>query len=483
MIQKISYNFGIAVLSRLAVGIISLVVVGVLTRSLGPTGFGYYNSIFAYLYIFTAIADLGLYTVLVREVSRVGPDKESIISSKIFTLRLLAVISVVVVADLLVFFMPYTLSVKLGVLIASLFTIFSSLSQVLTGIFQKHLRLYFISISDIIARLVQLALLLIIFKMGASLLLFVWAVVITEVVHFFLIYRFSKPLTKVKLMIDVSYWKEVVKIAFPIAASLIFVLIYFRLDLLLLSIMKPAYDVGVYAVPYKMLEAVIFLPAAFIGLMMPLLSRHAFENKEKFIKVFRRAFNVLAVMALPMTAYIFLLSDKLVGLVGGAGFIESGPVLQILSIAVFVIFFGNLGGNSIVALNIQKKGMWVYLAGAIFNAGLNIILIPKYTYFAAAWTTVVTEILITIWMFWLIKKESAASAELGVFFRAMLATLVMAAIVYPLRGNFVLASVATLSYVPALFLFRGFSTKELRDIVSLKKPESPSDIPTKTEVE
>ncbi len=475
MIQKISYNFGIAVLSRLGVGVISLVVVGILTRSLGPTGFGYYNSIFAYLYIFTAVADLGLYTVLVREVSKVGPDKEAAIASKIFTLRLFSVVSVAVVADLFVFLMPYTLSVKLGVLVASLFIVFSSLSQVLTGIFQKHLRLYFISLSDIIARVVQLTLLFILVKMGSSLLLFVWVVVITEVVHFLLIFRFSRSLIKVRLMIDVNYWKEVMRIALPIAASLIFVLIYFRLDLLLLSIMKPAYDVGVYAVPYKMLEAVIFLPAVFIGLMMPLLSKYAFENRARFIKIFRRTFNVLAVMALPVTAYLFILSDRIVGLVGGVGFIESGPVLRILSIAVFVIFFGNLGGNAIVALNIQKKGMWVYLAGAIFNVGLNILLIPKYTYFAAAWTTVATEILITIWMFWLIKKESTASVERKILFRAALATLVMIAVIYPLRESLVLATIASLSYIPALFLFKGFSVKEFKEIVSLKKESDTPD--------
>ena len=367
MLQKISYNLGIAVISRFIVGAIGLVIIGLLTRSLGPAGYGYYNLIFAYLFIFSSIADLGLYTILVREISKVGPDEESIIASKIFTLRLSFAISILVLAGLLVFTLPYPSVVKLGVIIASAFSVLSSLTQVLTGIFQKHLRLYFVSLADIISRIIQLALLIVLVYLKAGLLLFVGAVVFSEVAHFLLIFLFSRSFIRVRISVDFKYWKEILKTALPVAASLVFVLLYFKLDTVLLSLIKPAYDVGVYSVAYKILEAVIFLPAIYIGLIMPLLSKYAFSNRPEFIKTFRKAFNALSVFALPFAAYLFVLSDPIVRLIGGSGFIQSGPVLKILSIAVLLIFFGNLGGNAVIALNLQKKGMWIYLTGAVFN--------------------------------------------------------------------------------------------------------------------
>ncbi|MDO8676514.1 MAG: oligosaccharide flippase family protein, partial [Candidatus Azambacteria bacterium] len=135
MLQKISYNLGIATFSRGIIGGLSLVVVGILTRFLGPEGFGQYSAIFAYLYIFTATADLGLYTFMVREISRASePVEERKIASKIFTLRLFAIIVLIDLADLLIFAFPYPLKIKIGVLIASLFSVGSSLVQVLTGI-------------------------------------------------------------------------------------------------------------------------------------------------------------------------------------------------------------------------------------------------------------------------------------------------------------------------------------------------------------
>jgi O-antigen/teichoic acid export membrane protein len=477
LFQKISYNLGIAAISRFIVGAIGLVVIGFLTRSLGPAGYGYYNLIFAYLFIFSTVADLGLYTILVREISKVDSGEEKIIASKLFTLRFIVAVLVLIAADLLVFALPYPFLVKLGILIASLFSIFSSLTQVLTGIFQKHLRLYLVSFADVISRASQLALLIVLIYLKAGLLMFVGAAVFSEIIHFLLTLLFSKSLTRVGISVDFKYWGETLKIALPIAASLVFVLIYFKLDTVLLSLMKPAYDVGVYSIAYKILEAVIFLPAIYVGLVMPLLSRHAFGDRPEFIKTFRKAFNVLSVFALPLAAYIFVLSGEIIRIVGGSGFAPAGPVLKILSIAILMIFFGNLGGNAIVALNLQKKGMWIYLAGAVFNVVANLILIPRYSYFATAWTTVATEILITFWMFWLIKKETGTAAEKTIFPKAILASAIMLVIMWPFFGNFVLATAAAVSYFPILFLLGGFTKDDLREIFSLKKtPAVPEEI-------
>lgn len=478
MIQKVSYNLGIAALSRGVIGALSLLVVGILTRSLGPDGFGQYSAIFAYLYIFTAVADLGLYTFMVREISRTNePLEEKKIASKIFTLRLIAVVSLIVLADLLVFLLPYPLVVKIGVLVASLFSVGSSLVQVLMGIFQKYLRLYLVSASDILARLVQLALLVVLARLGAGLMWFVAVVALSEAVHFALIFGFSRRLVKIKTIVDWTYFRQTLKTALPIAVSLVLVLIYFKLDTVLLSLMKPAEDVGIYSVAYKALEAVIFLPAIYIGLVMPFLSKHGVTNRAEFIKTFRRAFNVLSIFALPFAAYLFVLSDGLVKLIGGGQFIASGPVLKILSLAIFLIFFGNLGGNAIIALNLQKKGMWIYLGGAVLNVSANLILIPRYSYFAAAWITVATELLITVWMFVMIKKELGAKPKFQVFGKAVVATVLMVLLILPFSDSLWKASLVSLAYYPILFALGGFTKADLRQIISLKKsPGLPGEI-------
>lgn len=474
--STISYNFGIAALSRLILGGISLIVVGFLTRSLGPAGYGNYSLIFAYLYIFTTLADLGLYTILIREISRPGSNETKIISN-IFSLRLAATVLFLIAGIIIGLFLPYSKEVKLGIMAASIFAALSSLYQVLTGIFQKYLRLYYVSMTDVASRLVQLLLIFVVVKSAPSLLAFIWVVVISELVHFSLLFWFTQRLVKFKIATEPDYWIEILKTSVPVALSLIFTLLYFKMDTVLLSLMKPAQDVGIYSVAYKVLEVVIFLPAIYIGLLMPSLSKHAYENMDQFVKTYRKGFDTLAIFALPVMTYLFFRAADIIKIMGGEKFSQASTVLEVLSIASILIFFGNLGGNSLVALDLQKKGMWIYFGGAIFNVAANLLLIPRYSYFATAWTTVLTEFLITIAMFWLIKKEAGATLKMTIFWKAALATVITSLILQPLKLGFIPATISALMYFPILFLLGGISRDDLRELTSLKATTKTVAIP------
>ncbi len=473
--NAISYNFGIAALSRLILGGISLIVVGFLTRGLGPAGYGNYSLIFAYLFIFTTLADLGLYTILVREISKTGANEKNIVSS-IFSLRLIVTIISLVIGIIIATLLPYPSEVKLGIIAASIFALFSSLYQVITAIFQKYLKLYYVSFADIIARSVQLLLVFLIVKKQPSLTNFIWAVVISEIVHFVLIFVFAQKLVKIRATYNPDYWIKTLKVSIPVAISLVFTLLYFKMDTVLLSLMKPARDVGIYSVAYKVLEVVIFLPAIYIGLLMSKLSRHASENISRFTQTYQSGFDVLSIFALPTMAYIFLRADDIVKIMGGEKFNSAGSVLRILSIAVMLIFYGNLGGNSLIALDLQKKGMWIYFSGAVFNVVGNIIFIPRYSYFATAWTTVLTELLITVAIFWIIKKNAGPTLKLKIFWKTVIATVTTVAIVYPLKLGFIPATIIYLVYFPILFLIGGISWEDIRELTILRTTRH-SEIP------
>lgn len=468
--NTIPHNFGIAALSRLAIGGISLIVVGFLTRNLGPAGYGQYSLILAYLYVFTSLADMGLSTILVREISREDAD-EKYISDNIFTLRLVLIVGFCLVGIFLALALNYPVQVKLGIAIASIFGVLSSMSQVMMGIFQKYLRVYFVSLADVIARVIQLCMVLILVFTRPTLLNFIWAVVLSEAVHFALIFFFSRRIIKVKMAFDLKYWREIFVVSFPIAISLVFVLLYFKMDTVLLSLMKPSYDVGVYSAAYKVLEAIIFLPALYIGLVMPVLSRHAFGDRDEFLKAYRRSFDILAIFAIPIMAYLYLRATDIINLIGGHDFSQSVGVLKVLSIAIMLIFFGNLAGNALVALNLQKKGVWVYLVGAVFNVGANLVLIPRYTFMATAWTTVLTELLITYLLFWLIKKQTRATVCFSTSAKSVLAACITALILYFGHFHFIVFSLLSLIYFPILYLLGGFTIDDFKTITMIKSSQ------------
>ena len=410
LVRKIAYNTVVSTGARLIGVALSLISIGLIARYLGNDGFGSYSLILAFLYIFDSFADLGLYSLMVREISKSEIDEKKVVSN-IFTIRIIALLVFIGIASIVVWFFPYPIEVKIGTMIAGVSFLFLSMGQVLMGIFQKYLRTDRSALADVVARIVQLALIIICVKIGVGFYNVLSVLVVSCFINFILLFISARKHIKFSLEFDLPYWKQIIKTTFPIAVSIVLTLIYFKIDSIFLSLSainkyspNLMSDVGIYGIAYKILEGLIFFPAMFVGLIMPLLSNSAFTDKEKFKRVFQKTLDILIIFIIPLIIGLLMLSLPIVILVGGSNFSASAPVLNILALAVGLIFLGNLFGSSIIALNKQKLGAWIYFIGMIFNIIINLIFIPRYRYVGAAWTTTATEFLVTMAMIILIYK-------------------------------------------------------------------------------
>jgi O-antigen/teichoic acid export membrane protein len=469
LVRKIAYNTIVSAGARLMGVALSLITIGFIARYLGKDGFGGYSLIMAFLYIFDSLADLGLYSLMVREISKPDVDEKKV-ANNIFTIRLIAVLLFMIIASMIVWVFPYSEQVKNGTMIVALSFVFMSLGQVLMGIFQKYLKTDRAALADIVGRVVQFVLVVVVIKLSLGFYGIIFSLVVGCLFYFLLVLFFAKKYVKFSLEVDFSYWKKLLKATFPIAVSIVLTLIYFKIDSIFLSIpainknsLSPISDVGVYGIAYKILEGLIFFPSMFVGLIMPLLSNSAIVDPEKFKKVFQKTLDILIIFIIPLVIGILMLSLPVVTLVGGNDFNSSAPVLNILAIAIGLIFLGNLFGNSIIALNKQKSGAWIYFTGMVFNIITNLIFIPKYAYLGAAWTTTATELLVTVMMIILIYKTTHYFPKFKII-KPLIAGGLMAGFLhlfYDFNVIF-LAGGGLIVYLVALYLIRGIKKEEIQ---------------------
>ena len=113
--SKIFYNTFWQVVIRGVDIIIGIVTLGLITRYLGQTGFGYYTTVMAFLQVFMMLADFGLYLTLLREISAQPAEKEGWIVNQIFTLRVASSAIFLALTIVAVQFFPYPAVVKQGV--------------------------------------------------------------------------------------------------------------------------------------------------------------------------------------------------------------------------------------------------------------------------------------------------------------------------------------------------------------------------------
>lgn len=403
MKASVSFNFIVSVISRVITGGINVFLVSFLTRALSQNGYGEYNLIFAYLAIFLALTDLGLYSYLIRKISQETEDESNIIGN-IITLRLFSNFCFLGIAFAVLVFMPYSLNVKIGVVLGSLFLISSSIIQILTAIYQKYLKMTDFAVMDVIFRVIYLISCTIIYYFYNNILLYILTLSLVELFHLIAVFLWAKRITPIKLNISFSIWKNSIVESYPIAVSLFFVLLYFKFDTILLSFYRPAEDVAVYSLGYKILEAIIFFPAMYIGIVMPHLAKSFVSGLTQAREISFIIWRSLWIGALPTSFAVFLYSKDIIRLFTPDDFLGADIVLKILALAMIPIFLGNLGGNALIAAHLQKKAMKIYGVAAFLNILGNIIFMPKYGYYSAAFMTLFTEIFVTTSMFVIISR-------------------------------------------------------------------------------
>jgi O-antigen/teichoic acid export membrane protein len=464
--RKITYNTIISAGARIIGLALSLIIIGFITRYLGQAGFGYYATILAFLFFFTVLADLGLYSICLREISQPQADEKKIISNA-FTLRILAGLLIFGLAPLVVCFFPYPSQVKLGVLVGAVGFWLMSNQQVLMGVFQKYLRMDKVALAEFLGRVVQLGLVVFFIKRDLGLLFIVGALVGGSLIDFILVFIFSRKYISISFEFDFSFWRSLLKESLPLALAIIFTMIYFKIDTIMLSLMKPVADVGIYNLAYKFLESLLFFPVMFVGLIMPLMSRYAFSAKEKFKQITQKTLDILLVFIIPMVIGTLFLSKEMVTLIAGEDFALSAGVLNILIIAAGIIFLGVLFSNMIIALKKQKKLIYIYGFGVAVNLIANFIFIPKYSYYGAAGATLLTELVVTGLMLIILSQVPKRLPSFKLIFKYLLAGLVMALSLYFLIDYplFILIVLAVLVYFGFLYLIGGFSAKEVLALI------------------
>lgn len=207
----------------------------------------------------------------------------------------------------------------------------------------------------------------------------------------------QKYISNLRPIFNINYIKSIFKEAWPISAALVINVIYFRADTFILSAFRPLSEVGIYNLAYQVFQSALVLPTFIMNGYYPLMLRNLGANQGSFFISLKRALLIMFILAIMGTGAAFVLAGMIVGvLTGGVGFDGSSETLKILSFGFPAFFLSSVLMWTLVALKKYRLVVVIYGAGLIVNIALNLWLIPRYSYLAAAWVTGITEYLILV---------------------------------------------------------------------------------------
>ena len=453
---RIAANSGVQIAGVIGSSLISLFTFAAVTRALGPAAFGNFAAATAFLVIPTILGDVGLSAAVLREISQ-APERTDRVMRASLPLRALVSMGVIGAATGLACVLPFNDQLRLGILIGSLGAFLNMMSLSLMPVLQAQLKMQWAVGATLIGRAVTLGLTLGVLAAGFGFEAVVWAYVAGSAATLLLDIWAVARITRLRpLLIDLSYWRSLFVGSLYLGAALSLTTIYFRLDTVLLALMRPAREVGLYGAAWKFIELAQTAGSAVAVSIFPTLTWLVATKSPHLREFAQKTFDTLLVAGTFLTVLLVGYARELVVLGGGEKFASASIALQLLAPSAILGFVGLIFERWLIAAGEERILLKLGAAVLVLNLGLNVTFLPIYGYKAAAVTFVVSE------LFWLLLAVAASRRVLGFLPDLRYAAVValaagaMAAVIVVTPGPALLVgALATLAYAAVLVAVPG----------------------------
>jgi O-antigen/teichoic acid export membrane protein len=440
MIRNVIYLLGGNVVSW----VIGLLFWLVIPRAIGPVAWGELNLGWAIAGVAFAVGSLGIPTFLVKEMSRDRAHRSEYLGAGLATqLPLsLGIAAVIFLFTLAAGYGPHTRAVILlvaGILMCSFFA-YPPISA-LQALEKMHINSVILGVRQVAATSVAVLIELVLRVDVIVLVTFVLAFnALATVLQLVVTHRYIpiKPVFNRGLS-----WRLITR-GLPFWSNGVFLIIYVWIDSVLLSMLASTREVGYYAAPTQVIQAVGFLPAIVTTVVFPALSSSFHTDIERLRRLTRVSLSILISLGLPISVGMALVGPKAVLLLFGPAFRASGPAIVVLALTVVPSYIATLAYWVLAAMD--RERLWAYVMGsmAVVNPLLNLFTIPYFQSrfghgsLGAAWALLITDWTVCVAGIVLMAPVWLKSAVpiLGIIARVALATAAMAVPVWFLRDQF-----------------------------------------------
>lgn len=375
---------------NLALGIVTTVVI---VRALGATRYGEWATILATIELVAAVGNLGLEQVAVRHASQ-DPEREGAWVGAATSLQLL--IAVPVIAAFLAAIALIAADSEMlvaGLVLSALFL--TSAIGMLRIVFQLHVRNH-VAVAFTTANSVLWAgSVIAIAALGGGLVPFAIAFAATAILIQGTMALVALNTIHVRWRGAREFWPKLARVGISVGIASALTFAYGRIDQILVYELAPdSADVGLYAAMYKILDNAGFVPIAVMTTLFPIMAGLFPAEPRRLRRIMQSAIDYLTMISLGALALTIVAAEPIIALLYGADYVPGASILPILFAAFVPICIGNVAGNMVIATDLQRRYIWYAVLGLILNVSLNILLIPSYGIKAAAWVTLLTEVVV-----------------------------------------------------------------------------------------
>lgn len=417
--QKIIRNVFWAVTGKVVTLLGSLLVGIFVARYLGPDQYGLMSYVVSYVSIFQVLATFGMDNIEIREESKSTEEKDKLIGTAFAIKFTLATIAMLLVAITAWIFEADSFTTWM-IILYSISMIANSFG-VIRNYFTSLVWNEYIVKTEITRTFIGAAIKIGLLLLHAPLVWFIAATLFDTILiagGYVVSYR-----TKID---KIRYWKfdkEIAKYmitqSFPLAVSLSAVLIYHRLDQIMVGKMLTNTELGYYSVACKFTELVMFIPTILTQTITPILVRIHKTNFCEYREKTQLFVNITVWICIIISMIVALCSHIIIICTFGTQYLPAVVILQVLAFKTVGDALSSTAGNMIIIEGKQKYA-WIRSVTACFVCvGLNLLFIPRWGTIGTAIASILTYLYagtfsnVFIPQYWFVLKTQLTALFLG----------------------------------------------------------------------
>lgn len=367
------------------------VTVGVyVARYLGASDFGLLSYARSFVYLFSALAVLGLHNIVIRDLVQEKGKRDEILGTTIF-LRLSGSFLALGLIAVAVNFTNNDRFTNLLIFIIAIRFLFGSF-EVIDLYFRSEVTSKYSAYALIFSGLVGAALKLLFIFLGKGLIYFASVAMVENLilaVALIILYRRQKlKLWDWKPKFDLG--KRLLKDSWPIMMTGLAVTLYMRIDQVMVKNLVGTVAVGNYAVAVTLAEVWYFIPMIITSSLFPAIVNARKMSEELFFSRLQKLYDLMVWFALGVALFYTFFADHIVHLLFGSQYQASSSLLKIYIWSGIAVFLGNAWSKWVLMENKQKYIFFTHTIILIVNVLLNFLLIKRIGSTGAAWATLIS---------------------------------------------------------------------------------------------
>jgi O-antigen/teichoic acid export membrane protein len=387
-LDKYFKNTGMALVGKVGSLFIKMLVSIAVARYLSKANLGIITGGITYIYLFSALATLGLDQFIVKELHQFPQNRDRILGTS-FWMKVLAGMACIPLIWLAYQLYPAHGTPYTYVLIFSVIGIVQAFN-VIDSYFQSEVKSKYIMQVQVIGTLFSAVLKLTLIYLKMPLIAFVYAYaldfVLLAIGYFFTYNRDGRNILNWAYNSELA--KKLLHYSWPLIISGIMVSLYMKIDQLMVQNISGVKEAGAYATVATLSEAWNFMPTVIVTTLFPAILNARRDDITRYKKRIQNLYDLMVYLSLP-AAVIITFTSNLIYKVYTPEYAYAAPVLSVHIWSGVFVFLGAANSQYLIAEGYVKLTFWRTGFGAVINIFLNILLIPKMGMMGAAIATLI----------------------------------------------------------------------------------------------